>query len=379
MRNCRFNLWTAATAAILTGVLFVGCGNAEQRGGAAAGGNPDAAANAAILPNADLVFRANLAGMRDSEMYRRLDALAEQRKDGQNNDRIEQLDQFSTHLEELTGMTKDDVREIVASVSFENVEFGADGPQSMDGVKAVMAAVLEKPLSADLLEQAAKKSAAADAADAVTVTRHNYKGVPVITVTSVDEADAAMSLAMANDDRVLFAGTDAELKGALDRLAGAAPAGSAAAIDAPDAGLRLQFTLPPDLRDTIRTAAQQPQDAPGNQAAAMAETMQHLETITLDVAMQQNMDVALTAFMGTEANARQLKSMLDNQILSLVRLSIQMMAGGQPLHVLESLSTRQDAGQVRLSFTLTPSDLDVFQQASQQWQNGGGAPHNHGF
>lgn len=366
VRNAAYSLLALTTVAV------VGCGK-EADG---------VSSNIALIPDAELVVHADLADLRASSMYNTLDKLAEKQQ-GQQPQQAEKVKKIMEELKDITGLTEEDFQAFTMSMSFKGIDLDAkDFAGAGDKLNAVMAMNVTKDVTLDQLRKAIEAAAEQDGNTSIKINREPYKGVPMLVVEDLNQAkkdQPPLALAMTGKNRVLLAGTVVGTQGALDRAASGSSADAAKMLGldkqgAPQVGMRFNLNSEMQKRLKEKAAEAQTNEAGGMQVAA-AQVMEDLKQVALSLNMAETMNVNLTANLGSEEKARQAKMMLDNSVLSMARMIITAMSGGQPLSLLETLQTAADAaGTVSLSFTLSQADIETLQKVAEQRKAGGGAP-----
>ncbi|MFO7822257.1 MAG: hypothetical protein R6V56_09430 [Lentisphaeria bacterium] len=333
----------------------------------------DVDAGIAVIPDADLVVMTDMAAMREAPIYKRLEAFGEeQEKLNASNPQADKMKKLGEELKNITGLKDEDFQIFVLSAALEGLDPDAKGyAEIADKLNGVMAVGIAKPVTLDQLEEAAKKATEENEEVEVETSRRDYKGNQILVLTnSKEDKKAPIAVATAADGKVIVIGSMLGAKGALDR----AESGD---INAASQALGLgkdqqpQMAVRFDLTEAMQKEMQQqkPQTQPGNPMAGAAAAFKGLEQVKAYVTMGKNMDVLLAMAVGSEDDAKAAKNVLDNQVIGMIRMGMSMLAGGQPMPLLESLKTATDpTGTVKFSFSFSPSDIGLIQKAMKKQQ-----------
>ncbi len=342
-------------------LVGMGCGN----GARVSDSKPATGGDIAVIPDADVVMCADLQGMRDSAIYTLIKDLADNQPD--TGLQFQEMEQVAEQLKDITGLEEDDFLTVTFSAVLKGIDFDADHVDAR--MNAVMAIELAKPLTIDQLEEAINKATETSPDINLAVAREQHAGSDMLAVTVIEEygEDTTMGVAVTAGGRVVLTGTMLGTKGALDRQAHGVSVSVAEHLELDPKAiphLALRFDLTDAMQDQMRDKMGDP-DSHDPMANSM-KAFEGLERVDLKVDMADDMKVAFSMGLGSEEKATIAKNVLDNTVLGMLRMMVGMVSGGQPLTVLESLDTRLDPnGAITLSFTLTPSDIEILQSMNQ--------------
>lgn len=328
--------------------------------------------NVAVIPDADLFIRVDLASMRDTAIYDKFKELRE--ADGKPAVQAEDMKEMAEQLKSITGLTDKDFQKIVVSAVLKDLDLEAGNyKQATDNLNGAMAIQVAKSVTLDQLEEAARKATAEKEDVEVGITRDAYKGRELLVLTSVKDGqeEQPMAVTTSADGKVIILGSMPGIRGAFDRSASGQVVAASDALGLPNDKLpqiAVRFDLTEQMREKMRQ--QNPQEQPpqgGNPMAGVAAAFRNLEQVKAFVTMADDAKVMLSLGVGSVDSAQQAKGVLDNQVLSMLRMMATTLVGGQPLDVLNTLKTVADPkGSVQLSFALTAADIEKLQKAGMK-------------
>lgn len=334
-------------------------------------------ASVAVIPDADLFIRIDLASMRDTAIYDKFKEFG--KTDAKPAVQAEDMKEMAEQLKSITGLTDKDFQKIVVSAVLKDIDFEAeDFKNATDNLNGAMAVQVTKSVTLDQLEEAARKAIAEKNDVRVSITRETYKDRELLVLTSVKDGqeEQPMAVTTSAEGKVIILGSVPGINGAVDRLASGQVVAASEALGLPENNMpqiAVRFDLTEQMRAKMRQ--QDPQEQPpqgGNPMAGVAAAFKDLEQVNAFVTMAEDAKVMLSLGVGSADSAQQAKGVLDNQVLSMVRMMATTMVAGQPLDMLNTLNTVADPqGAVQLRFALTAADIEKLQKAGMK---GPGAP-----
>lgn len=340
--------------------------------------NPDL--SAVLMPGADIAVSVNLAKMRGAPIILKMKELGDMKEamGGQGPD-MEGMKEFAKKMQAVTGLEEDDCITLMGAAKLDGIDFESGRKPDMGTVDAVMAMEFTKTLSDDRLEAGLKtlvaQTAEERALDTVpAVVRSTYNGTTLFTGANPDNPEEKIAFAMIGGGKIMLMGSETGLKGAVDRgkggktnsLAGLFPATLVSNVSGKDVAVLFQPT--PEITAKMKSNAEAAAANPAKAMRAMAaQAFAELAGFGFGMAAGNSLEVNWIGDFGSEPVAQQVKGMLDNSVISGIKMLATMMTGGQPLPMLNSLKANAAAnGTAGLSFAIAEQDLTMLKQVAEQ-------------
>jgi hypothetical protein len=277
------------------------------------GGDAEVVLDAAVIPGADLVLHLNLQSIRQSPIYKTLDALSAASATGAPSPL--NMGDAGQQLEKILGIKEADVIAIVLSADLDGIAMSPMGPDpsALKSLNAVMGVVVAKDISTAQLKEAILAMAASqDPPEAVELAEDKIGDTDILALVPTGEDDLPMHLAV-RDGRQVFLGLNYDsLKGALDRAEGAVPplepamAGVMKSITA-DSQMKLGFVVPAALKAMIGGLSNP--DAPGGDDAgtgdagagmgAMLAPLKEMRSLSFGLNLGEGLALTIAGDMGS--------------------------------------------------------------------------------
>jgi len=342
------------------------------------------------MAGGNIAIVANLANLREAAIVKKMKEVSEQNKQMEMG-QVAEFNKIAQQLGELTGLEQADFLTLRAAAKLDTVDLDAGTPPDLTAIDAVMSLHLAKPVAADKLEASLKTFAAKLAEEQgqdkpMQVARTEHRGHPVFVGTDPEDAQKRMLFAMAGGDQVLLLGSEMGVKGALDRLADNQmvklgeifPATVGAEVASAD--FYLLFTPTPAMTAKLKkqAAAAAGQGQQAAMAAMAANAFAGMKGLGLGIKADKDMQLTWVADLGGEAAAQQVRTMIDNQVISGIKMMGAMMTGGRPLPLLQTLlAEAKPNGVVSFKFAIADQDVNTFAEAAKERVSqgfGGNAP-----
>ncbi len=340
-----------APAVLAMAMLVVGCGRGKGEKSARM------SADLAVMPGANLVLNVDLQGARQAAIYQAVAGLG--RDDLPAAEAIEEMERLASLAQQHLGLGEGDVLRLLVAGRSLNDDFEAMVDAPLANAELAIGLQLAKPVTLDQLATFIE-AAARENGEALALARSTVSGVAVLQVNS-DEEDAPLFLAAVGDGKVLLGGTRSGLENALARAAGKPVAvGAMQTATGQPAGSVPHFLLALALSQTMRQAldAELARMAVGNpMGATLAKSLRGLSGAAVRIDFGDQMAIGLHAKLGSAEQAEMLRNVLDNMVLSGLKMFMSMAAGGQPLPVIETMQAVADADTARLTLALTLVDV----------------------
>ncbi len=353
----------------------------------------DKVLRAAVVPDADFVVTSDAAAWQESPIQKTLDAIyneTEARAPQTSESRL--IRSRIDALIETLGLTRDDVTGLVVSARVRalQLEAGAAPPadpqEALERLGLVAGIRLRKPVDMGKLRIALGKAAGEEGIE-LMFEKADYKGASVLSVVRPDRPGKAVPwmprsfmVALLDGGEAVVVGTEAAVKAALDRFAGAAPAPltdgiRAARTAAMQGAMSSAFFVPSDgMRALARDRGAAMQNGGNPMVGNAVQALAGLQHIAIDSRGTDRLSVQVGAGFTSAEQAQQVKSMLDVMVLAMIRMAL-MQAVGRPIPLIESLTSRLEGAQLAVVADLTEEDLKaVVELAAKGALGAQGAP-----
>lgn|GEM_PF-2841422 len=342
----------------------------------------DKVLRAAVVPDADLLGTADAVAWRALPIQKALDAIgadlqARATPGSQAQAMQARLDKFA----ETLGIAKEDVSAVVCSARTRGLEGQAgatDGPPTAQSVLQRLGMVLglrtAKPMSTAKI-RLALSNAAAEQGMELMFEKADYKGASILAIVRPDQPGKPtpwlprdMTIAVLDGDTAAFVGMDPDVRAAIDRWSGAAPAAftapmSQAQTTALPGALSSLFFVPSDsMRSKARDQGTKMQAQNPMFAGAM-QALAGLQHVAFGAKGSDRISAQLGATFTSAEEALQMKTMVDAMVLGMGKMML-MQAIGRPIPLIESLTSRQEGTGLAIVADLTEEDCRALGELS---------------
>ncbi|MGH9463370.1 MAG: hypothetical protein ACRD1X_19375 [Vicinamibacteria bacterium] len=310
---------------------------------------------AAVVAGADLVGRIDFEAMRGANILMKL-------QQAQNDERLRKLRDTNRRFEEVTGLTREDMRFIVFSANTSTVNMSATRAVGLESLDAVVGIALTRPLTIEQLSQGIQ--AIASERPAPKVTEIEIAGRTALLVEPEGPEQNAAYVALSPESTTVFlAVSKASLAAALTRTdRGEIETPSPSLISAQTvlprgAQFRLAFVVPNALRSKIRETLDGDQENP--QMAMLAgflQSFKNLQSLSLGIGLSQDMALNLVCDLGSEKSAHEAATMIDTMLAPMMKAALD--SAEQPAAIAESFNAVPEGSALKLGLRLTADDLD---------------------
>lgn len=303
----------------------------------------------AIDPDADIAFYANLKAMNDASIVRKLDGM---------QDQVQQTAEAREMIEKLQGITGIDNENFIhMAFSMKNAEAMQYTPEN---VLFTLGIYLDKPVTADQIADAIYTVVSEEDPEAERLNVVKGNPADFIELIPVDNAPTMkIGVITESGSTTVFFGDEDSVNKSVGRSGTSIPS----RLMDPSAGLLtreqawVSIIVPDSFREELSMAAQQGAMMLGSGLMAM-ET---LNSLGVAVRASDQLDLAIGFNLGDEQAASQIKTVLENSVISGAR----MFLGGQtpePLPLLQSLNASQQGDRAVFSFSITLKDIELAQE-----------------
>jgi hypothetical protein len=323
------------------------------------------AIDAALVPNADVVVRCDIASLLQSPLGKKIQELKKEREKA--NPALTEKSSQEVELEKATGLTKDDMTAILVSASMGKTTFkDTTAADVMGQLPAALAIEFSKPLSLDQL-RAAAKAISSDTPDAVSEVR--LDGATAVVVKSSNPKEPSAYAAISVDGKTLFiTANESSLKDVLtrhhkDKLAAPSPALAAAEKRLPsDSQMKVVFIAPDAVRQAIKdqiASSLKNGGAGAGMLMGMVKPFENIQNVSIHATMTTEAVFSLSAELGSAQDAAQV-AMLIPMLQSLIPKNPQ---SGMP-DLSTALSCTNSGAVISLNLRLTEQDIVAANQSA---------------
>lgn len=339
----------AASILAFSSLLVTGCGSSEDpspSAGPAAGG---VSVEQVFTSGTELAVKADFRAMRDSSFYRMVEKKIEQNMDPAMRAESEKMEQ---KIKELTGLELEDIGSFALAVS--NLDAMGDDPAQAKFLGALSLAkpiTLEQILAAGQFLAEENNAKFPGAIDGDRLVFPAEAGMPALEMTVIPAGRGA----------VVLLGDASSVAGGLSGAGRSAVSDLTRTKDglvSSEAGW-LAVKLPASAREGLREmAANPPPMAPG--LAALGA----LESVSMAVGVAEAMEFALGLSLADDGSAAQVRDVIENQLITMVKMFAPMYFQGGVPPMVNSLAAGLDGRRATLSLQLTPQDVEMMQAAA---------------
>lgn len=356
----------------LVPVLLSGCGGKDEGSGGGRAGRSakgKASSEAAIIPGANLVVSMDLAAARNSAMYQKIKALQEEDAADAvpGAEAVEEIEEMAEMAKEILGLKEDDL----VRVTFSGKLLGdsLDGVQEDidENVEAAIGIELKTAVELDQIEKFLNAAAEKDG-KTMNITRETVGGANALVVDEGD-GDDPMYVATVSKGKIVLGGTRDGLANAVKRAAKPVKMASAMEGSGMPSGTAPQMFLAIILSDAMKAEIGEKittAEAEEGMAANFAKCFKGMNGATLGIGMTDAVDLAVYVNLASEEQATTLKSLFENTALSGLKMGVTMMTGGQPMPMLESITTQVTGPVASLNLKVTEADIDLIKAAAEK-------------
>lgn len=333
----------------------------------------------AFMPGCDVVISIDLAKMRAAGIMKQMQELQEMSNQaGPNKEALDKWTEFSQKLREISGLEEDDFLSVTAAANLDGIDFDSGKEPDLAAIDAVLAVQLGKSLDADRLlqilnrfgEQMAEEKDL-DAPPEISKVQHG--NATLFVGTDPEDPGKQIHFSMVGNGRTFLMGTEKGIKGALGRAGRPGsmntlfPAAVSGAVSS--SGVVVLFSPTPAMTAKMQAEASKGPAGGGPAAgtAAMArQALAGIKAFGIGIDAAEAMDFKWVGEFGDEAAAQQIRTLLDTQVISGVKMFSTMMTGGKPLPLLTTLEAGIEPGNLAtLQFTLSARDMTTFREAAE--------------
>ncbi|MFC1498150.1 hypothetical protein ACFLS1_06740 [Verrucomicrobiota bacterium] len=336
---------------------------------------------AAVVPEADVVLRADIGAMSGTPISKAMEKFNEDNKGLDSS--IAENEKKEEAFKKATGLTDKDIIAGLFSCDVDGIDFdNPDKNQIMAQIKASAGIALKK--SVDTAKLKAGLKAVIDESEGVQILDIDISGVPALELKSATPDDPTIYIAVASNGKAVFTAFNKQsLQAALKRAAAKkyekiSPEIETAANTLPAGSqMKLSFVLPESIREQIRQkVAEAEGNAQNDPNAAMMlgfiTPMKGLKSISLGAKLADILNISLACDLATEQEAMQIKMILQTMAMPVI---MQMQAaqaqnpGAAPMNIAEILNIDSKGSAVTLSLRFTEDQIKA-QMKSSMMQSG---------
>lgn len=366
--NCRMPLAAAGLTAL---VVALGCSC----------GKSNAAVNAdvAIVPQANVVVKADIQGMQKAPIHAKMEAIREAEESSLPTEDVERMRELA---QETLGLEKDDVHKMVLSADLSEIDFDADAPLNPSTLDMAAAVVVGKPVTLANIRTYLEKQAAEEEKE-ISIEKKDYNGISILYVQdpeNKDGDDAAQNLgpempklrlgiALQNEGKLILAGTEKGVQGALDRAQGKGKTAESESMARTrkqipeDAQSYLAF-VPPEsmlakLQEQVDQQAKMAEQGQGGNPM-MTQSMRSLAGMKgagFSMALDDAVNLALMLSVASDESAAQLKTMMDSMVIGSLKMMAMQFSGGKGMPMTDTIELVQDGSDLTLKVSINEEDM----------------------
>jgi hypothetical protein len=310
---------------------------------------------AAVVAGADLVGRIDFEAMRGADILLKLEQV-------QTNEKLREIRDANRRFEEMTGLTREDLRFIVFSANTSTVNPRATRAAGLESLDAVVGIALTKPLTIEQLTQGIQAMGTERPAPKVTETE--IAGRPALIVEPDGPEQNAAYVALSPESTTVFLTvSQASLAAALTRAdRGEIEVPSPTVISAQTvisrgAQLRLAFVVPNALRSKIRETLDGDQENPQvAMVAGVLQSFKDLQSLSLGIGLSQDMALNLVCDLGSEESAQEAATLIGTVLAPMMKAALE--SAERPARIAESFQVVPEGSVLKLGLRLSAEDLD---------------------
>ncbi|NLF17344.1 MAG: hypothetical protein GX595_08810 [Lentisphaerae bacterium] len=355
----------------------------------------DKALRAAVVPDADLLMTVQGTAWRETPIYAVMDRLwAEAKAAPREGEAVvpvqKELTRSVVNPLEALGVGSEDMVAMVWSartLGQWGQLYRSDAQQALEQFGLVLAARLAQPLTMVKIRMALGNLAGAQGQE-LMFEKGSYQGAEILSVVRPEQPGESRRLpqsflvALVDGGLAVYVGGEAGVKAALDRLAAAQPAPLSATMttarEAADPAAQTQAFLV--LNDQVRTfAATRATQMPEQQALQRTalQGLAGLQYVALGVSGSDKVAMRLGQVFASAEQAAAMTSVVDQFVLAMLKGYL-FQAVGQPIPLIQSLSSRQSESSMEVVAEVTEEDLRALYAAHAAgklaWPPLGGRP-----
>lgn len=349
--------------------------------GCSCGKSSNAAVNAdvAIVPDANVVVKSDIAGMREAPIHAKMEEIRDAEESSLAKDEVERM---STLAQEKLGLEEDDILKMVLSADLSEIDFAAAEPPNPSTLEMAASVVVGKPVTMAkirtyLEEQAATKD------QKIQIEEKTYNGTPVLYVQEQEDTDTAdtamqsrpdlpkfrLGIALQNKGELILAGTEKGLRGALDRAQGKGKSAESKAMartrkQIPEGAQSYLLFLPTEnmlakLQEQVDQQAKMAEQGEGGNAM-MVQSLSNLVGMKgsgISMVMDDAVNLALMLSVASDESAAQLKTMLDSMVIGSLKMMAMQFSGGEGMAMTDTIELVQSGSNLTLKVSINEEDM----------------------
>lgn len=392
--NCRTSLTAVGLTAL---VVALGCSCGES--------NAAVNTDVAIVPDANVVLKADVQGMQAAPIHTKMEAIREAQESSLPTKDVERMRELA---QETLGLEKDDIHKMVFSADLSGIDFDADEPPNPSTLDLAAAVTVKNAVTLDNI-RAYLEAQAAEEEKEVIIEEKTYNGTPILYVQEAENKDAdgadlqggpdlpkfRLGIAVQNKGELILAGTEKGLQGALDRAQGKGKSAESESLARThkqipeDAQTYLVFVPTENMLAKFQEQVDQPakmaeQGQGGN--PMMAQSMRSLAGMKgagFSMVLDDAVNLALMLSVASDESAAQLKTMMDSMVIGSLKMMAMQFSGGKGMPMTDTIELVQNGSDLTLKVSVSEEDMQTVlggmkqmfkQQPAQPGQPGQPAP-----
>ena len=318
------------------------------------------AAQAAIVPDADLIIRVNVEAAKAAPITKHIQAAQDDA--WQPEDAKARYEQFRA----LTGLSEDDVRAVVFSADTDRLAFERGmTPEQFSQLNAVAAIDFAKPVDLDKLAAGVRLLLNEEPSASLAKTQLN--GADVLVITDQGASVSKIYLAMSSDPQTLFltfneSSLDAAFQRQRQGNTATVPA-TLQAVVSDDAQTSFAFVAPESMRQTIQAQLNAAQNDPqAAMTAGFITPFKDLRSVAVSVRLDADMRFDIACDLGQAQAATQLASMLQAMVIPMLSSMMAQSSGQPPTAISEKIQVSVEGSILRIALRFTDQDVDAYRK-----------------
>jgi len=368
MKNKIFKSIMGLTVFTSALVFMIGCGHqtAAEKG-----------VESAIMPDANLVIRYDIAKARDTKIGKSAENLFAGMENF-NQSMVgsdKSLNDVQQKFQEKLGLEEDDFSTFLFAMDMSNIDFDASEPPEFSSLNMVGALGMEKAVSGEDLVEFFKE-VAEEEGQTLEISEVDHKGVTIYTLTNPDAENpddiSEISIAVITNGYVVLFGSEASVKSAVER----ADSGEMAEYSSElaemknlvpeNAQIHALFAMTPKMKEMARTETEVIAEEGSDPASQGRKALGSISGAAMSIVMADKLEFTMTGSFGNKEDAASVSALLNNQVIGFVKMMGGQMVGSRPMPALQSLASEQDGNLTHLKLVITEQDLKTLKEISEE-------------
>ena len=338
--------------------------NGAGQNGAGDGQQAGHAAQAAIVPDADLIIRVNLEAAKAAPITKHIKAAQDDAL--QPEDAKARYEQFRA----LTGLSEDDVRAVVFSADTDRLAFEQGmTPEQFSRLNAVAAIDFAKPVDLDKLAAGVKLllNEEPNEEPSASLAKMQLHDTDVLVITDQGASVSKVYLAMSSDPQTLFLTfNEASLGAAFQRQRQGNTATvpeTLQAVVSGDAQTSFAFVAPESMRQAIQAQLKAAQNDPqAAMTSGFITPFKDLRSVAVSLRLDTDMRFDIACDLGQAPAATQVAAMLQGMVIPMLSSMMAQSSGQPPTTLSEKIQVSVEGSILRIALRFTDQDVDAYRK-----------------